>query len=121
MFKNSYGETLFEGDETWQAVEVPEGDRYTWDESSTYVKRPPYFDDMPAQAPEGFEDVKGARILALLGDSVTTDHISPAGAIKEDSPAGRYLKEHGIERRDFNSYGSRRCHHDVVMRGTLPA
>ncbi len=98
MFKDSYGDTLFEGDEEWQAVEVPEGDRYTWDEDSTYVKRPPYFDDMPEDAPEGFEQIEGARVLVMLGDSVTTDHISPAGAIKEDSPAGRYLKEHGIEK-----------------------
>src|SRR3954447_19615255 len=119
MFKDSYGETLFEGDEEWQAVEVPEGDRYEWDPDSTYVKRPPYFDDMPEEAPEGFSDVEGARVLVMLGDSVTTDHISPAGAIKEDSPAGRYLKEHGIEKRDFNSYGSRRGNHEVMMRGTF--
>jgi aconitate hydratase len=119
MFRDSYGETLFEGDEEWQAVEVPEGDRYKWDEDSTYVKRPPYFDDMPADAPDGFEDIEGARVLALLGDSVTTDHISPAGAIKEDSPAGRYLKEHGIEKKQFNSYGSRRGNHEVMMRGTF--
>jgi aconitate hydratase A / 2-methylisocitrate dehydratase len=119
MFKASYGETLFEGDEEWQAVEVPEGDRYAWDPDSTYVKRPPYFDDMPAEAPDGFEEIAGARVLALLGDSVTTDHISPAGAIKEDSPAGRYLREHGIEKRDFNSYGSRRGNHEVMMRGTF--
>jgi aconitate hydratase len=119
MFKASYGDTLFEGDEEWQAVEVPEGDRYAWDPDSTYVKRPPYFDDMPADAPEGFEPIEGARVLALLGDSVTTDHISPAGAIKEDSPAGRYLREHGIEKGDFNSYGSRRGNHEVMMRGTF--
>jgi aconitate hydratase len=119
MFKDSYGETLFEGDEEWQAVEVPEGDRYEWDPDSTYVKRPPYFDDMPADAPEGFEEIADARVLVMLGDSVTTDHISPAGAIKEDSPAGRYLKEHGIEKRDFNSYGSRRGNHEVMMRGTF--
>ncbi|HEY0631077.1 MAG TPA: aconitate hydratase AcnA, partial [Thermoleophilaceae bacterium] len=119
MFKASYGDTLFEGDEEWQAVEVPEGDRYAWDPESTYVKRPPYFEDMPADAPEGFEAIEGARVLALLGDSVTTDHISPAGAIKEDSPAGRYLREHGIEKGDFNSYGSRRGNHEVMMRGTF--
>jgi aconitate hydratase len=118
MFTGSYGE-VFEGDETWQAVEVPEGDRYAWNDASTYVKRPPYFDNMPADAPETFEAVEGARVLALLGDSVTTDHISPAGAIKEDSPAGRYLKEHGFERKDFNSYGSRRGNHEVMMRGTF--
>jgi aconitate hydratase len=119
MFRKSYGDTLFEGDEEWQAVEVPEGDRYKWDEDSTYVKRPPYFDDMPADAPEGFEDISDARVLVMLGDSVTTDHISPAGAIKEDSPAGRYLKEHGIEKNRFNSYGSRRGNHEVMMRGTF--
>src|SRR5436305_14414122 len=92
MFRASYGDTLFEGDEEWQAVEVPEGDRYEWDSGSTYVKRPPYFDDMPREAPEGFEEIADARVLVMLGDSVTTDHISPAGAIKEDSPAGRYPK-----------------------------
>ena len=119
MFKSSYGDALFEGDETWRAVEVPEGDRYAWDEDSTYVKRPPYFDGMPADAPDDFEQIEGARVLALLGDSVTTDHISPAGAIKEDSPAGRYLKEHGFEKKDFNSYGSRRGNHEVMMRGTF--
>jgi aconitate hydratase len=119
MFRRSYGDTLFEGDEEWQAVEVPSGDRYAWDPESTYVKRPPYFEDMPAEPPEGFETIEGARVLALLGDSVTTDHISPAGAIKEDSPAGRYLREHGIEKRDFNSYGSRRGNHEVMMRGTF--
>jgi aconitate hydratase len=119
MFKKSYGATLFEGDEEWQAVEVPEGDRYKWDDASTYVKRPPYFANMPADAPKGFEQIEGARVLALLGDSVTTDHISPAGAIKEDSPAGRYLKEHGIEKKQFNSYGSRRGNHEVMMRGTF--
>jgi aconitate hydratase len=119
MFRASYGDTLFEGDEEWQAVQVPEGDRYAWDPESTYVKRPPYFDDMPADAPDGFETIEGARVLALLGDSVTTDHISPAGAIKENSPAGRYLREHGIEKRDFNSYGSRRGNHEVMMRGTF--
>jgi aconitate hydratase len=119
MFTDSYGDTLFEGDEEWQAIDVPEGDRYAWDDGSTYVKRPPYFDDMPADAPGGFERIEGARVLALLGDSVTTDHISPAGAIKEQSPAGRYLIEHGIEHRDFNSYGSRRGNHEVMMRGTF--
>src|SRR3954462_4825801 len=119
MFRSSYGDTLFEGDEEWQAGEVPEGDRYAWDDDSTYVKRPPYFDDMPADAPEGFEDISGARVLVMLADSVTTDHISPAGAIKEDSPAGRYLKEHGIEKKHFNSYGSRRGNHEVMVRGTF--
>ena len=88
---------LFEGDENWKALEIPEGDRYAWDDESTYVRRPPYFEGMPAEAPDGFEQIEGARVLALLGDSVTTDHISPAGAIKKDSPAGEYLIEHGVE------------------------
>jgi aconitate hydratase len=114
MFRKSYGE-VFEGDENWNALEVPEGDRYAWDPDSTYVRRPPYFEDgSPDPSP-----IKGARALALLGDSVTTDHISPAGAIKKDSPAGRYLTEHGVEPRDFNSYGSRRGNHEVMMRGTF--
>ena len=118
MFRKSYGE-VFEGDENWNALEVPEGDRYAWDPDSTYVRRPPYFEGMPADAPEGFEEIRGARVLAVLGDSVTTDHISPAGAIKKDSPAGEYLIEHGVEQRDFNSYGSRRGNHEVMMRGTF--
>jgi aconitate hydratase len=118
MFRKSYGE-VFEGDENWSSLEVPEGDRYAWDDGSTYVKRPPYFEGMPADAPEGFDDVAGARVLALLGDSVTTDHISPAGAIKRDGPAGSYLIEHGVEQREFNSYGSRRGNHEVMMRGTF--
>src|ERR671911_709375 len=90
MFRRSYGDALFEGDENWKGLEIPEGDRYAWDDESTYVKQPPYFEDMPAEAPEGFEQIQGARVIALLGDSVTTDHISPAGAIKKDSPAGEY-------------------------------
>jgi aconitate hydratase len=118
MYRKSYGE-VYEGDEHWRALETPEGDRYAWDDGSTYVKRPPYFEGMPADAPEGFEDIRGARILALLGDSVTTDHISPAGAIKRDGPAGKYLIEHGVEQREFNSYGSRRGNHEVMMRGTF--
>ncbi len=118
MFRKSYGE-VFEGDENWNALEIPEGDRYAWDEASTYVKRPPYFEGMAADAPDGFQDTKGARAIALLGDSVTTDHISPAGAIKKDSPAGRYLIEHGVEPRQFNSYGSRRGNHEVMIRGTF--
>jgi len=118
MYRKSYGE-VYEGDENWRALETPEGDRYAWDDGSTYVKRPPYFEGMPAEAPEGFEDIRGARILALLGDSVTTDHISPAGAIKRDGPAGSYLIEHGVEQREFNSYGSRRGNHEVMMRGTF--
>jgi len=118
MFRRSYGE-VFEGDENWNALKVPEGDRYAWDAESTYVRRPPYFEGMPADAPEGFEQIRGAKAIAVLGDSVTTDHISPAGAIKKDSPAGRYLLEHGVEPRDFNSYGSRRGNHEVMMRGTF--
>jgi len=110
---------VFEGDENWESLEIPEGDRYEWGEDSTYVKRPPYFEGMPADAPEGFEEIKGARVIALLGDSVTTDHISPAGAIKKDTPGGRYLIENGVEQREFNSYGSRRGNHEVMMRGTF--
>jgi aconitate hydratase len=118
MFRKSYGE-VYEGDDNWRALDTPEGSRYAWDDGSTYVKRPPYFEGMPAEAPAGFGDIRGARVLALLGDSVTTDHISPAGAIKRDGPAGRYLIEHGVESRDFNSYGSRRGNHEVMMRGTF--
>ncbi len=118
MFRKSYGE-VFEGDENWESLEIPEGDRYEWGEESTYVKRPPYFEGMPADAPDGFEDIKGAKAIALLGDSVTTDHISPAGAIKKDTPGGQYLIERGVEQREFNSYGSRRGNHEVMMRGTF--
>ena len=118
MFRSSYGE-VFEGDENWNGLDVPEGDRYAWDPDSTYVKRPPYFEGMPASAPGGFDEITGARAIALLGDSVTTDHISPAGAIKKDSPAGAYLIENGVEQRGFNSYGSRRGNHEVMMRGTF--
>ncbi len=118
MFRKSYGE-VFEGDENWNALEVPEGDRYAWDPDSTYVRRPPYFEGMSAEPAEGFDDIRGARAIAVLGDSVTTDHISPAGAIKKDSPAGKYLLEHGVEQRAFNSYGSRRGNHEVMMRGTF--
>jgi aconitate hydratase len=116
MFRASYGE-VFEGDERWNSLEIPTGDRFEWGDS-TYVRRPPYFDGMPAE-PQPIEDVSGARVLAKLGDSVTTDHISPAGSIKKDGPAGRYLVEHGIELRDFNSYGARRGNHEVMMRGTF--
>ena len=118
MFRRSYGE-VFEGDEAWNGLPIPEGERYAWDDDSTYVKLPPYFEGMSAEEPSEPEQIKGARALALLGDSVTTDHISPAGAIKKDSPAGRYLLEHGVEHRDFNSYGSRRGNHEVMMRGTF--
>jgi aconitate hydratase len=118
MFRKSYGE-VFQGDENWNGLELPEGNRYAWDPESTYVRRPPYFEGMPADPPEGFKQIRGAKAIAVLVDSVTTDHISPAGAIKSDSPAGRYLLEHGVEQRDFNSYGSRRGNHEVMMRGTF--
>ncbi|HEU0250417.1 MAG TPA: aconitate hydratase AcnA, partial [Solirubrobacteraceae bacterium] len=117
MFRKSYGE-VFVGDEHWNGLPVPEGDRFAWVDDSTYVRLPPFFEDMPAQ-PEPLTDIDGARVLALLGDSVTTDHISPAGSIKRDGPAGQYLQEHGIAPRDFNSYGSRRGNHEVMMRGTF--
>ncbi len=117
MFRKSYGE-VFAGDERWNSLHVPEGDRFAWAPDSTYVRLPPYFEGMPAQ-PESLTDVDGARVLALLGDSVTTDHISPAGSIKRDGPAGVYLQEHGVAPRDFNSYGSRRGNHEVMMRGTF--
>ncbi len=117
MFNEVYGE-VFDGDENWNSLKVPEGDIYEWDETSTYVQNPPYFVGM-CKDPDAIEDIKGARLLALLGDSVTTDHISPAGAIKKDSPAGKYLMEHGVDPKDFNSYGSRRGNHEVMMRGTF--
>jgi aconitate hydratase len=117
MFVKSY-DGVYAGDERWRGLDVPTGDRFAWDDSSTYVQNPPYFQDMPAE-PTPVTDIEGARVLALLGDSVTTDHISPAGAIKPDSPAGRYLQEHGVERKDFNSYGARRGNHEVMMRGTF--
>ncbi|MDX6589621.1 MAG: aconitate hydratase [Solirubrobacterales bacterium] len=116
MFTRNYAE-VFSGDETWNAVDVPEGDRYTWPDS-TYVRRPSFFERMPPDPP-GVEPIAGARVLALLGDSITTDHISPAGAIKRDSPAGCWLVEHGVEPGDFNSYGSRRGNHEVMIRGTF--
>ena len=117
MFRKSYGE-VFDGDERWQSLETPSGDRFAWDDSSTYVQNPPYFVDMQRE-PAAITDIEGARVLALLGDSVTTDHISPAGNIKADSPAGRYLQEHGVKPAGFNSYGSRRGNHEVMMRGTF--
>jgi aconitate hydratase len=117
MFRKSYGE-VFDGDERWNSLEVPTGESFAWDPDSTYVRRPPYFDSLPAE-PEPITDIDDARVLAVLGDSVTTDHISPAGAIKRDGPAGRYLIEHGVTPRDFNSYGSRRGNHEVMMRGTF--
>src|SRR5690349_19065528 len=117
MFGSSYAD-VFKGDERWQSLPTPEGNTFAWDAESTYVRRPPYFDGMP-QEPEPVSDIVGARVLLKLGDSVTTDHISPAGAIKKDSPAGTYLAEHGVEQRDFNSYGSRRGNHEVMIRGTF--
>src|SRR5690242_11453167 len=117
MFHKSYGE-VFDGDDRWNSLEVPTGDSFAWDDESTYVRRPPFFEDLPAE-PEPVADIDGARVLAVLGDSVTTDHISPAGSIKRDGPAGKYLIEHGVEPRGFNSYGSRRGNHEVMMRGTF--
>jgi aconitate hydratase len=117
MFRKSYGE-VFDGDERWNSLEVPTGDRFAWDERSTYVRRPPFFDDLPTE-PEPLTDITDARVLARLGDSVTTDHISPAGSIKRDGPAARYLNENHVETRDFNSFGSRRGNHEVMMRGTF--
>ena len=117
MFHKEYAE-VFTGDEQWQAIEVPQAATYEWQESSTYIQHPPFFENIDGPLPV-IEDVKGANILALLGDSVTTDHISPAGNIKADSPAGRYLRDKGVEPHDFNSYGSRRGNHEVMMRGTF--
>ncbi|GAA1929956.1 aconitate hydratase AcnA [Nocardioides hwasunensis] len=117
MFNESY-QDVFAGDERWQSLPTPEGNTFEWDENSTYVRRAPYFDGMPHE-PEPVTDIVAARVLLKLGDSVTTDHISPAGAIKKDSPAGRYLAEHGVDQRDFNSYGSRRGNHEIMIRGTF--
>jgi aconitate hydratase len=117
MFRNSYGE-VFAGDERWRSLKVPRGETYAWEDGSTYIRRAPYFDDM-ALRPAPVDDIRGARVLAVLGDSVTTDHISPAGSIKKDSPAGKYLIEHGVKPADFNSYGSRRGNHEVMVRGTF--
>ncbi|MFR9673230.1 aconitate hydratase AcnA [Streptomyces sp. TR06-5] len=117
MFTSSYSD-VFAGDAQWQALPVPTGNTFEWDPESTYVRKPPYFEGMGPE-PEPVQDITGARVLAKLGDSVTTDHISPAGAIKADSPAGTYLTEHGVQRRDFNSYGSRRGNHEVMIRGTF--
>jgi len=117
MFRKSYGE-VFDGDERWNSLTVPAGDRFAWAPESTYVRLPSYFEGMPAQ-PEPVADIAGARALVVLGDSVTTDHISPAGAIRRDGPAGAYLQQHGVKPVDFNSYGSRRGNHDLMMRGTF--
>jgi aconitate hydratase len=117
QFKQQYAD-VFKGDEQWQSLDVPTGQTYAWDESSTYVKNPPYFEGM-TMSPPGIRSITDARCLALLGDSITTDHISPAGSIPPSSPAGKWLIEHGVQRRDFNSYGARRGNHEVMMRGTF--
>ncbi|CAB4645853.1 unannotated protein [freshwater metagenome] len=117
MFTKDYA-TVFDGDHRWKSLDTPTGNTFEWDPQSTYVRKPPYFENMPAQ-PTPVVDISGARVLAILGDSVTTDHISPAGNIKADSPAGKYLESHGVARNDFNSYGSRRGNHEVMIRGTF--
>jgi aconitate hydratase len=117
MFRESYAD-VYAGDELWQSMDTPEGDLFAWEPDSTYVRLPPYFEGMAAEA-EGVADVEGAHCLVWVGDSVTTDHISPAGSIKPDSPAGKYLVGHGVERAQFNSYGSRRGNHEVMVRGTF--
>src|SRR5882757_3981297 len=117
MFTKSYGE-VYEGDPQWRGLPIPKGETYAWEKDSTYIRRAPYFDDMTLQ-PTPVEDINGARVLGVLGDSVTTDHISPAGSIKKDSPAGKYLIAHGVQPADFNSYGSRRGNHEVMVRGTF--
>ncbi|HET7789791.1 MAG TPA: aconitate hydratase AcnA [Gemmatimonadales bacterium] len=117
MFHKEYGE-VFKGDERWASLPVPEGDLFVWEKNSTYIRRAPYFDGMP-KAPPPVADIKGARVLVFVGDSITTDHISPAGSIRKDSPAGKYLVEHGVQPVDFNSYGARRGNHEVMVRGTF--
>jgi aconitate hydratase len=117
MFRNAYGQ-VFDGDDLWRGLPVAEGGAYEWSDTSTYVRRPPYFDGMP-DAPSPLADIEDARALAHLGDSVTTDHISPAGSFRAESPAGRHLVEHGVAPADFNSYGSRRGNHEVMVRGTF--
>jgi aconitate hydratase len=117
MFRASYA-SVFEGDETWRGLEIPDDKRYRWEPDSTYIRMPTFFDGMKA-TPDALTPIRGARVLCLLGDSVTTDHISPAGSIMHDSPAGQYLQERGVDVSDFNSYGSRRGNHEVMMRGTF--
>ena len=117
MFDREYG-AVFDGDERWRSLPTPTGATFEWDNESTYVRKPPYFEGMKLELTP-VTDIEGARVMAMLGDSVTTDHISPAGSIKADSPAGRYLSENGVERKDFNSYGSRRGNHEVMIRGTF--
>ena len=117
MFHKTYAQ-VFDGDERWASLEIPTGDLFEWDERSTYVRRPPFFEDLPVE-PDPLEDIEDARVLAVLGDSVTTDHISPAGSIKQGGPAAQYLNANHVESADFNSYGSRRGNHEVMMRGTF--
>jgi aconitate hydratase len=117
QFTKEYGE-VFEGDAHWKSMPIPKGDIYQWDSKSTYIKMPPYFENMP-KAPPALTDIRGARVLAVLGDSVTTDHISPAGSIPVDSPAGKYLIANGVKPHEFNSYGARRGNHEVMVRGTF--
>jgi aconitate hydratase len=117
MFKRDYS-SVFAGDHRWTSLDTPTGKTFEWDRDSTYVRKPPYFEGM-SRNPSPVSDISGARVLAKLGDSVTTDHISPAGSIKVDSPAGKYLQEHGVAKADFNSYGSRRGNHEVMIRGTF--
>src|SRR5690606_36864610 len=117
MYERAYSD-VFAGDERWRSLPTPTGNTFEWEADSTYVRKPPYFEGM-ATEPEPVTDITGARVLAKLGDSVTTDHISPAGAIKPGTPAAEYLKSHGVERKDFNSYGSRRGNHEVMIRGTF--
>jgi aconitate hydratase len=117
MFTKEYA-SVFDGDDRWRSLPTPTGSTFEWDADSTYVRKPPYFEGMTLETTP-VADIAGARVLAKLGDSVTTDHISPAGSIKADSPAGRYLLEHGVDRKDFNSYGSRRGNHEVMIRGTF--
>ena len=117
MFHKEYA-AVFDGDATWQAIQIPQSQTYAWQDNSTYIRHPPFFEEIN-QPPKAISNIEQARILAVLGDSVTTDHISPAGNIKKDSPAGRYLQQQGVEPKDFNSYGSRRGNHEVMMRGTF--
>ena len=117
MFREQYAD-VFSGDARWQSLAVPAGDRFAWEPDSTYIRNPPFFDGVTLQ-PAPLTDIVAARALAVLGDSITTDHISPAGSIKKDSPAGKYLMEHGVQPPDFNWYGARRGNHEVMMRGTF--
>jgi aconitate hydratase len=117
MFRTTYAQ-VFDGDQRWKSLPVPRGERFNWEADSTYIRNPPFFDGVTLR-PDAPRDISGARVLALLGDSVTTDHISPAGSIPADSPAGKYLVAHGVQPRDFNSYGARRGNHEVMMRGTF--